>query len=164
MKRLHTLISTRRWDASLVSLKTNGLEHLVLIFNEKNLCASPLVRIQSECVMWDVFWTDHCSCCAELHASIQRISKEWWMLFYMRQEWWWVWLEKKVIAMNVEHNEQVDEWEAYERLGFSDMREYTAVVDFLAELWISSVRMMTNNKEKIKWLEEWGVQVIVEEH
>jgi len=155
--KTYITINTQRWDAKLYSLKEWNDEHLALLYGE--ISQSPLIRIQSECVMWDVFGTNHCSCKDELHASLDEISQKWGIVFYLRQEWMWVGLEKKIQWLILEEREWIDEYEAYKRLWLKDCRSYWVVTAFLKEHWITDVVMKTGNSEKITQLESAWINV-----
>ena len=150
-------MNTARGEALLYSLKEWNNEHLALLFGEVKDWV--LIRIQSECVMWDVFGTNHCSCKEELHDALDEISRQWWIVFYLRQEWMWVGLQKKIRALLIEEREWCDEYEAYERLGYKDERRYWVVAEFLKEYWITHVKMRTRNSEKLKQLIDTWIEV-----
>jgi GTP cyclohydrolase II len=119
-----------------------------------------LVRIHSQCLTGDVFHSLRCDCRAQLELAIEAIAKEGrGLLIYEQQEGRGIGLLNKLRAYELQ-DQGADTVEANEQLGFeADLRAYqmpAAILNFLA---VRKVRLMSNNPEKIRALEEAGVQV-----
>lgn len=152
-------IHTARGNAKLYSLKEENDEHLALVYGEMH--NNILIRIQSECVMGDVFWTNHCSCREELHSSLVEISKAGGIIFYLRQEGKGVGLKKKIQTLLLEEKEWIDEFQVYEKLWLKDERSYGVVATFLNDNGIDTIQMRSNNNGKVSQLREAWISVTV---
>ena len=111
-----------------------------------------IVRIHSECITWDLFWSQRCDCWAQLDASLELIEKSWkWILIYLRQEGRGIWLVKKIKAYNLQ-DWWLDTVEANEKLWLrADARDYKIAADILKLIWIKSIDLISNNPQK-QWL------------
>lgn len=122
-------------------------EHLVL--KTKELRDNPLVRIHSECLTGDVFRSKKCDCGDELELAMKRISLDYGLIIYLRQEGRGIGLFNKVNAYNLQDS-GLDTIEANEKLGFAnDMRSYNIVGNILNYFNISEIRLLTNNPSKV---------------
>jgi GTP cyclohydrolase II len=133
-------------------------EHLALVFGQ-NLAGRPLVRIHSECLTGDVFASTRCDCGPQLRETIGRLVEAGGVLLYLRQEGRGIGLYAKLDAYRLQ-DEGLDTYEANRRLGFpEDMRDYRVAVQMLRALGIHSVRLLTNNPDKVSALRRWGIDV-----
>jgi len=135
-------------------------EHLALILGEVNHQKNVLVRVHSECFTGDVLGSRRCDCGEQLHQSIQRIALEnQGVLIYLRQEGRGIGLADKLRAYNLQ-DEGYDTVEANLELGHqADERDYTVAACILDDLQIDSIRLLTNNPDKLFSLEALGVKV-----
>jgi GTP cyclohydrolase II len=119
-----------------------------------------LVRIHSACFTGDVLGSLKCDCGAQLSEAMLQINKNSsGILIYLNQEGRGIGLANKMRAYALQ-DEGFDTVEANHRLGFEDdERDFQIGASILKELKISSIRLMTNNPNKIKLLEENGVNV-----
>jgi GTP cyclohydrolase II len=120
----------------------------------------PLVRIHSECLTGDVFHSLRCDCRSQLELSLNLIAEEGrGLLIYEHQEGRGIGLLNKLRAYELQDG-GADTVEANERLGFAaDLRDYRMPAEILLYFNVRSVRLLSNNPDKIAALEGAGVQV-----
>jgi len=120
----------------------------------------PLVRIHSQCLTGDVFHSLRCDCRAQLEIALRSIAREGrGLLIYERQEGRGIGLLNKLRAYELQ-DLGADTVEANERLGFeSDLRSYALSGAILRYFGLRSVRLMSNNPEKVQALESAGIEV-----
>ena len=120
-----------------------------------------LVRIHSQCMTGDVFGSVRCDCGRQLHAAMQLIEREGrGAIVYQLQEGRGIGIINKIRAYALQ-DEGADTVEANERLGLAvDLREYRQCAEVLFDLGLRRVRMMSNNPEKIKALEQAGMDIV----
>ncbi len=119
-----------------------------------------LVRIHSQCLTGDVFHSLRCDCRAQLELALETIAAEGrGMVIYEKKEGRGIGLLNKLRAYELQ-DAGADTVEANEQLGFeADLRAYEMPGGILQHFGIKSVRLMTNNPEKIAALEAVGVEV-----
>jgi len=119
-----------------------------------------LVRLHSQCLTGDVFGSERCDCGEQLDAALATIQKAGaGVLVYMFDEGRGIGLLNKIRAYALQDQGQ-DTVEANHALGFAaDMRDYSAGARILSELGVREVRLMTNNPDKVRQLEEYGLAV-----
>jgi len=120
----------------------------------------PLVRIHSQCLTGDVFHSLRCDCRAQLEIALKTIAEEGrGLLIYEHQEGRGIGLLNKLRAYELQ-DQGADTVEANERLGFdSDLRSYALPGAILQFFGLKSVRLLSNNPEKVQAVENAGVQV-----
>ncbi len=120
----------------------------------------PLVRIHSQCLTGDVFHSLRCDCRSQLELSLNLIAEEGrGLLIYEHQEGRGIGLLNKLRAYELQDG-GADTVEANERLGFeADLRDYRMPAEILRYFKIKSVRLLSNNPEKIAALENAGIRV-----
>jgi GTP cyclohydrolase II len=120
----------------------------------------PLLRIHSQCLTGDVFHSLRCDCRAQLEIALQEISGEGrGLIIYELQEGRGIGLMNKLRAYELQDH-GADTVEANEQLGFeSDLRNYSLPGAILRHLKIPSVRLMSNNPDKVNALENAGIVV-----
>lgn len=137
------------------------LEHLVLAKGDLTNPAKPLlVRLHSECLTGDVFGSQRCDCGEQLHEAMRQIEKEGTgAILYLRQEGRGIGLKQKLQAYQLQEK-GLDTYEANVELGFRpDERDYGFAAIILKSLGIDTIRLLTNNPEKITELEAHGIHV-----
>ncbi len=135
-------------------------EHLALIAGDVEGKDDVLVRVHSECFTGDVLGSLRCDCGPQLQQSIKLIAEHGaGAIIYLRQEGRGIGLLDKLRAYNLQ-DDGYDTVEANQILGHqADSRDYTVAAVILQDLSISSVRLMTNNPDKIASLRRYGVDV-----
>ncbi len=121
---------------------------------------SPLLRIHSQCLTGDVFGSLRCDCRAQLEMALSMIAEQGaGILIYEQQEGRGIGLMAKLQAYELQ-DQGLDTVEANERLGFkADQREFTLPAEILKALGVSSVRLLSNNPDKVAALEKGGIVV-----
>lgn len=133
--------------------------HIALVASSTDGATAPLVRVHSECMTGDVFGSSRCDCGQQLDFSLAKIAEEGGCLVYLRQEGRGIGLVEKLKAYNLQ-DEGMDTIEANEALGHeADSRSFDAAAAILKELRLTTVRLLTNNPQKVKELEENGIRV-----
>lgn len=121
----------------------------------------PLVRVHSQCLTGDVFTSQRCDCRAQLEYSLRKIAREpSGVVLYLPQEGRGIGLINKLKAYELQ-DAGLDTVEANRRLGFKDdARDYEFAAEALKSLGIHAVRLLSNNPDKVKQLEEGGIRVV----
>ena len=140
--------------------KLDDKEHIALIKGDLEGKEDVLIRIHSECFTGDILGSLRCDCGSQLKRAMKRVDEEGeGAVLYLRQEGRGIGLLNKLRAYTLQDN-GADTVEANVKLGFDpDMRDYSIAAQMIKALGIKSVRIMTNNPEKIKGLEEYGIKV-----
>ena len=141
--------------------KLTGKHHVALVKGEVEAAENVLVRVHSECLTGDVFHSLRCDCGEQLEQALGRIaSEEHGVLLYMAQEGRGIGLLNKLRAYELQEN-GYDTVEANLELGFQpDMRDYGIGNQILAELGLTTIRILTNNPKKITGIEGFGLEVV----
>ena len=121
----------------------------------------PLVRVHSQCLTGDVFHSLRCDCRQQLELSLSMISEESaGILIYEQQEGRGIGLMAKLQAYELQ-DAGLDTVEANEKLGFkADHRDFTLPGEILKALGVTSIRLLSNNPDKVEALERAGIRVV----
>ncbi len=135
-------------------------EAVALVLDDIPGNAPPLVRIHSQCLTGDVFHSLRCDCRAQLEIALREVGREGrGVIVYENQEGRGIGLMNKLRAYEL-RDRGADTVEANEQLGFeSDLRGYALPGAILRFLGLTAVRLLSNNPDKVRALEEAGIRV-----
>jgi 3,4-dihydroxy 2-butanone 4-phosphate synthase / GTP cyclohydrolase II len=141
--------------------KLTGKHHVALVKGDVDGAENVLVRVHSECLTGDVFHSLRCDCGEQLEQALSQIAaEERGVLLYMAQEGRGIGLLNKLRAYELQEN-GFDTVEANLELGFQpDMRDYGIGNQILADLGLTTIRILTNNPKKITGIEGFGLTVV----
>ena len=140
--------------------KITKQHHVVLTMGDISDGEDVLCRVHSECLTGDALGSRRCDCGEQYNYAMRAIAEEGrGVMVYMRQEGRGIGLVNKLKAYELQ-DKGLDTVDANRALGFrDDMREYYEAYQMLKKLGIKSIRIMTNNPEKIKHLENYGLEI-----
>ncbi len=141
--------------------KLTGKEHVALILGEVAGADNVLVRVHSECLTGDVFHSLRCDCGEQLEQALAQIRREGRGVFlYMSQEGRGIGLLNKLAAYELQE-QGLDTVEANLELGFpADARDYGIGNQILADLGLTTIRILTNNPKKLTGIDGFGLTVV----
>ena len=148
-------------SASVYEMKSREVEGLVALVMGDVHAAPPLTRIHSQCLTGDVFGSLRCDCRLQLELAMRQIAAAGaGIVLYEQQEGRGIGLMAKLKAYELQDQGR-DTVEANVELGYAaDCREYELPAEVLKLLGVRSVRLITNNPEKVAALESAGITVV----
>ncbi|MGE5692735.1 MAG: GTP cyclohydrolase II [Candidatus Zixiibacteriota bacterium] len=138
----------------------DNLDHAAFLAGDVYGAENVPVRLHSECLTGDVAGSLRCDCREQLEAALDYIGRQnFGILLYLRQEGRGIGLSNKIKAYALQE-EGLDTFDANRALGFrEDERDYRIAAHMLSSLKVRSVKLLTNNLQKIKQLTDLGIQV-----
>ncbi len=157
-----TRLPTAFGEFSVVGYRSlvDDKHHVAMVKGEIDGVEDVLVRVHSECLTGDVFHSLRCDCGEQLESALGMIEREGrGVLLYLAQEGRGIGLLNKLKAYNLQ-DEGLDTVDANLELGLPvDLRDYGIGAQILADLGLSSIRILTNTPKKIRGLEGYGLSV-----
>ena len=149
-------------ETEIVSFRSKNdyLEYFAIILKNGNKKKDPLVRIHSQCITGDILDSLKCDCGSQLKESIKIMSNDGGILLYMPEEGRNIGLLNKLRAYEFQFH-GIDTIDANYALGFdADQRRHENACKLLKLLGVGSIKLITNNPEKISQVQKGGIKVI----
>ena len=153
-------LPTKYGKFKIRAYKQNNQEHLAIMSENFEEIEIPYVRVHSECLTGDALGSLKCDCQAQLNLALDFIAQNGGLVIYHKQEGRNIGLFNKVNAYALQDKGR-NTIEANLELGFAqDERDYSVVGYILEDLGVEKLKLITNNPEKIKYVESLGVKIV----
>ena len=158
---VETRMPTRRGPLRVRAYRESitGVDHLAIVADP--LGPVPLVRLHSECLTGEVLGSAKCDCGPQLEAALDVIARDGGVVVYLRgHEGRGIGLIDKLRAYRLQED-GLDTVDANTALGLPvDARDYGAAAAILGDLGVRRVRLMTNNPDKLRQLQDHDIEVV----
>ena len=136
------------------------MPHLALVHKDLDHKDNVLVRIHSECITGDLFGSTRCECGSQLIKSFEVVGQEPGIIIYLRQEGRGIGIIQKLKAYELQ-DKGLNTVEANVQLGHApDERSFDLGIKILEDLGVQSIRLLTNNPDKIKAIEDSSIDLV----
>ena len=160
---ISTTLPTRHGNFRIMAFPRfadDPMPHLAMVAEGFSAEKTTLVRIHSECITGDLFGSKRCDCGQQLQTALQLVAKEGGVIIYLRQEGRGIGIVNKLKAYNLQ-DQGLDTIDANVHLGLEvDARQYDIALTILQSLGTQSIRLLTNNPEKVNAIEDSSIQLV----
>ncbi len=140
-------------------IETDWMPHLALTAEGTDFSKPVNVRIHSECMTGEIFHSKKCECGQQLDHALKYLQENGGILIYLRQEGRNIGIINKLRAYSLQES-GLDTVQANLQLGLpADDRDFSVAIEILKFLEIKEVNLLTNNPDKIKYVEESGIRL-----
>lgn len=140
--------------------ENDWMPHIALISENTDFKGVVNVRIHSECVTGEIFHSQKCECGQQLDASMKYIDENGGIILYLRQEGRNIGIINKIKAYQLQEM-GFDTVEANLKLGLpADGRDFSVAVDILNILGVEKINLLTNNPDKLSFVENSNIQLV----
>ena len=137
--------------------ETNWMPHIALISPKTDFSKPVNVRFHSECITGEVFHSRKCECGQQLDYAMSYINDQGGIIIYLRQEGRNIGIINKLRAYALQEK-GLDTVQANLQLGLpADDRDFSVAIEILKDLGVKEVNLLTNNPDKMKYVEESGI-------
>jgi 3,4-dihydroxy 2-butanone 4-phosphate synthase/GTP cyclohydrolase II len=145
---------------AFASEEDDWMPHLALVHENFKPDQPTLIRIHSECITGDLFGSKRCDCGEQLHAALQMTAQSQGVVLYLRQEGRGIGIINKLKAYQLQ-DLGLNTIDANVHLGLEiDARQYDVAIAMLKALDIKTIRLLTNNPDKVEALEQSEIEIL----
>lgn len=153
-------LPARYGDLMLTEYQTGQAEPALLLRGQQSVSEPPLVRLHSECLTGDTFGSYRCDCGPQLQASLAMVAQDGGAVLYLRQEGRGIGLHEKLRSYVLQEH-QFDTYDANLHLNHQpDERTYSQAAEILRAAGLTTIRLITNNPDKVTALKACGIDVV----